>query len=98
MFSFSTKAVNISHITHTIDGTTDVSRTLHFGTPTPEQKRAYTRVLMGSIQLSTLKFPSSMRMNIADVMARAPLWDIGYDYQHGTTHGVGSFLGVHESI
>lgn len=80
-----------------LDGTTDVTRTLHFGTPSPEQKNAYTRVLMGLIQLSTLKFPSSVKTNIADVMARAPLWDIGYNYQHGTGHGVGSFLEVHES-
>lgn len=51
---------------------------------------------MGLIQFSTLTFPSNMGTSVADVMARAPLWDAGLDYQHGTSHGIGSFLSVHE--
>ncbi|XP_017795279.1 PREDICTED: xaa-Pro aminopeptidase 1-like [Habropoda laboriosa] len=80
-----------------LDGTTDVTRTLHFGTPTEEQKKAYTRVLIGAIQLSSLIFPNSLRSNQLDIVARAPLWNIGYDYLHGTGHGIGHFLSVHES-
>lgn len=74
-----------------------MTRTIHLGEPTPEHKKAYTRVLMGAIQLSLLKFPSNMTTSVADVMARAPLWDIGMDYMHGTSHGIGAFLGVHEA-
>ncbi|GLV45292.1 uncharacterized protein CBL_05392 [Carabus blaptoides fortunei] len=80
-----------------LDGTTDVTRTLHFGIATEEQRHAYTKVLMGAIDLSSLVFPSNLKTYIADVMARAPLWDDGLDYMHGTGHGVGAFLGVHES-
>lgn len=79
-----------------LDGTTDVTRTLHLGTPTQAQKEAYTRVLIGQIQLTTLTFPENMKMSVADVMARSPLWEIGLDYLHDTSHGVGSFLSVHE--
>lgn len=79
-----------------VDGTTDVTRTLHLGEPTQDQKHAYTRVLMGAIQLSSLTFPANMDMSDADVMARAPLWEIGLDYLHETGHGVGTFLSVHE--
>ncbi|RZB41166.1 xaa-Pro aminopeptidase 1-like, partial [Asbolus verrucosus] len=79
------------------NGTTDVTRTLHLGTPTKEQKNAYTRVLIGQIQLSTLTFPENMKTSVADVMARAPLWEVGLDYSHPTSHGIGSFLSVHES-
>lgn len=80
------------------DGTTDVTRTLHFGTPTEEQKNAYTRVLIGAIQLSSLIFPNSLKSNQLDIVARAPLWNIGYDYLHGTGHGIGHFLSVHECL
>ena len=80
-----------------LDGTTDVTRTLHFGTPTKEQRKAYTRVLIGAIQLSSQIFPSSVKSSQLDVLARAPLWNIGYDYLHGTGHGIGHFLSVHES-
>lgn len=79
-----------------LDGTTDVTRTIHFGTPTKEQKEAYTRVLIGQIQLSMLTFPASLQTSALDVMARAPLWEVGLDYDHGTGHGVGAFLSVHE--
>ncbi|CAH0552784.1 unnamed protein product [Brassicogethes aeneus] len=78
-------------------GTTDVTRTLHFGTPTEDEKEAYTRVLIGSIQLSTLIFPSNMRMSGVDVLSRSPLWEVGLDYLHETGHGIGAFLEVHES-
>ncbi|KAI4460310.1 xaa-pro aminopeptidase 1 [Holotrichia oblita] len=78
------------------EGTTDVTRTIHLGTPKPEEINAYTRVLMGLIQFSSLTFPSDMAGSVADVMARAPLWDAGLDYFHGTSHGIGSFSSVHE--
>uniref|UniRef100_A0A6P7GWA3 Xaa-Pro aminopeptidase ApepP-like n=1 Tax=Diabrotica virgifera virgifera TaxID=50390 RepID=A0A6P7GWA3_DIAVI len=78
-------------------GTTEVTRTLHFGEPTDQMQDAYTRVLIGLMQLSTLTFPSNMKMAVADAMARASLWEAGLDYLHETGHGIGSFLGVHES-
>ncbi|CAL7934020.1 unnamed protein product [Xylocopa violacea] len=80
-----------------LDGTTDVTRTLHFGTPTEEQRRAYTLVLIGAIELSSFIFPSTLNTNQLDVIARSPLWNISYDYLHGTGHGIGHFLSVHES-
>lgn len=79
-------------------GTTDITRTLHFGTPSHAQKIAYTRVLIGSIQLASLTFPSNTNMAVVDVMARTPLWEIGLDYVHGTGHGIGVFSSVHECI
>lgn len=78
------------------DGTTDVTRTVHFGQPSAEQIEAYTRVLMASIDLASFTFPHHLRLNQIDVIARAPLWDFGYDYNHGTGHGIGVFLNVHE--
>ncbi|XP_046392422.1 xaa-Pro aminopeptidase 1-like [Ischnura elegans] len=80
------------------EGTTDVTRTLHFGTPTPFQKEVYTRILSGHLTLSTLVFPEE-GTEVADVdaLARAPLWAVGLNYRHGTGHGVGSFLSVHEA-
>ncbi|XP_031846075.1 xaa-Pro aminopeptidase 1 isoform X2 [Nomia melanderi] len=80
-----------------LDGTTDITRTLHFGIPTEEQKKAYTRVLIGAIQLSSMVFPSTLKSSHLDVVARSPLWNVGYDYLHGTGHGIGHFLSVHES-
>lgn len=79
-----------------LDGTTDVTRTLYLGNPTKTEKEAYTRVLIGLIQLSMLTFPENLITSVADVMARAPLWEMGIDYLHGTSHGVGSFSNVHE--
>jgi len=79
------------------DGTTDLTRTLHFGNPTKEQREAYTRVLIGQMELSTSTFPSTLRTDQLDVLARKTLWATGYDYTHGTSHGVGYFLSVHES-
>lgn len=78
------------------DGTTDISRTFHFGTPTSKQREAYTRVLAGLLSLSKLKFPHSVDTTDVDVLARSHLWAAGMDYMHGTGHGIGSFLGVHE--
>lgn len=78
------------------DGTTDVTRTIHLGTPTDFEREAYTRVLMGSIQLASLVFPFDVPMNSIDVLARGPLWEAGLNYLHATGHGVGAFLTVHE--
>jgi len=79
-----------------LDGTTDVTRTIHFGNPSDHQKECFTRVLKGHIQLSMAKFPNGTNGHKLDILARKPLWDIGLDYMHGTGHGVGSFLNVHE--
>ena len=78
------------------DGTTDVTRTVHLGTPTDFEREMYTRVLMGSIQLASLVFPRETPMSSIDVLARSPLWEVGLTYLHGTGHGIGSFLVVHE--
>ncbi|KAH9015896.1 putative Xaa-Pro aminopeptidase P [Lactarius hengduanensis] len=79
-----------------LDGTTDVTRTLHFGTPTDEQRRAFTRVLQGHIAIDTAIFPNGTSGYIIDTWARRYLWRDGLDYRHGTGHGVGHFLNVHE--
>lgn len=78
------------------DGTTDVTRTFHLGIPTKEQRTAYTRVLMGLINLSKLTFPEGLPTSKMDILARAPLWDVLTDYPHGTGHGIGAYLSVHE--
>ncbi|KAK4217331.1 putative Xaa-Pro aminopeptidase P [Rhypophila decipiens] len=79
-----------------LDGTTDTTRTLHFGTPTPEEKKAYTLVLKGNIALDQAVFPKGTTGFALDALARQYLWKYGLDYRHGTGHGVGSFLNVHE--
>ncbi|KAI0258993.1 Creatinase/aminopeptidase [Gloeopeniophorella convolvens] len=79
-----------------LDGTTDVTRTLHFGTPTGEERRAFTRVLQGHIAIDTAVFPNGTSGYIIDTWARRYLWRDGLDYRHGTGHGVGHFLNVHE--
>ena len=79
-----------------LDGTTDATRTMHFGTPTPEEKRAYTAVLKGHIGLDTAVFPDETVGFVLDAFARKPLWQMGMDYGHGTGHGVGAALNVHE--
>ncbi|WP_029087395.1 aminopeptidase P family protein [Brevundimonas aveniformis] len=79
-----------------LDGTTDVTRTMAIGTPTDEQKNRFTRVLKGHIALSVVRFPPGTTGTQLDVLARLPLWMAGLDYDHGTGHGVGSYLGVHE--
>uniref|UniRef100_A0A8H7XM06 Xaa-Pro aminopeptidase P n=1 Tax=Psilocybe cubensis TaxID=181762 RepID=A0A8H7XM06_PSICU len=79
-----------------LDGTTDVTRTWHFGTPTDEEKRAFTRVLQGHIAIDTAVFPNGTTGYIIDAFARRALWQDGLDFRHGTGHGVGHFLNVHE--
>lgn len=78
------------------DGTTDVTRTMHFGEPTPWQKECFTRVLQGHIAIDRAIFPKGTTGHVLDAFAREPLWKIGLDYKHGTGHGVGSHLNVHE--
>ncbi|KYO45152.1 xaa-Pro aminopeptidase 2 [Alligator mississippiensis] len=79
-----------------LDGTTDITRTVHWGAPTPFQKEAYTRVLMGNIELSRLVFPSGTSGRMIEAFARQTLWKVGLNYGHGTGHGIGNFLSVHE--
>jgi len=78
------------------DGTTDVTRTMAVGMPTPEMRDRFTRVLKGHIKLAMAKFPEGTSGQQLDALARYPLWQAGLDYDHGTGHGVGSFLSVHE--
>lgn len=79
-----------------VDGTTDITRTIALG-PAPEDARfAFTRVLKGMIDLSRIRFPKGIAGSHLDTIARAPLWRAGQDYDHGTGHGVGSYLSVHE--
>ena len=77
-------------------GTTDVTRTWHFGTATAEFKDYYTRVLKGNIAVDSMIWPEETPGFVLDVMARKALWDIRKDYGHGTGHGVGAALNVHE--
>ncbi|SCY71372.1 MULTISPECIES: aminopeptidase P family protein [unclassified Pseudomonas] len=77
-------------------GTTDITRMVPVGTPTAEQKRDCTRVLKGVIALSRAKFPRGILSPLLDAIARAPIWAEQVDYGHGTGHGVGYFLNVHE--
>ncbi|XP_013797685.1 xaa-Pro aminopeptidase 2 isoform X2 [Apteryx mantelli] len=79
-----------------LDGTTDITRTMHWGVPTPFQKEAYTRVLMGNIDLSRLIFPTNTAGRTVESFARQALWEVGLNYGHGTGHGIGNFLSVHE--
>ena len=78
------------------DGTTDVTRTLAVGTPSTEMRDRFTRVLKGHIALARAVFPAGTRGGQLDVLARQHLWAAGLDYAHGTGHGVGSYLAVHE--
>jgi len=78
------------------DGTTDVTRTVAIGTPTAEMKDRFTRVLKGHIAIARARFPEGTRGSQLDSFARQFLWSAGLDYAHGTGHGVGSFLAVHE--
>lgn len=78
------------------DGTTDITRTIGVGETTPEMKDRFTRVLKGHIALSRIKFPVGTPGSMLDTLARMFLWEAGLDYDHGTGHGVGSYLGVHE--
>ncbi len=78
------------------DGTTDITRTIALGPLTEEQKRVYTLVLKGHIQLELVRFPEGVCGTQLDALAREPLWREGFNYLHGTGHGVGSYLNVHE--
>lgn len=79
-----------------VDGTTDITRTVPIGEPTAEMRDRFTRVLKGHIAIATAVFPKGTRGSQLDSFARRPLWEAGLDYAHGTGHGVGSFLSVHE--
>ena len=79
-----------------LDGTTDLTRTIALGPVTEEQRKVYTLVLKGHIQLELCKFPSGTSGTQIDVLARKDMWRAGMNYLHGTGHGVGSYLNVHE--
>lgn len=78
------------------DGTTDITRVMPIGTPTDEMRDRFTRVLKGHIGLATAVFPDGTLGGHLDSLARRPLWEVGLDYAHGTGHGVGAYLSVHE--
>ena len=79
-----------------LEGTTDITRTIALGEQDAERKDRFTRVLQGHIGLAAVKFPPDTSGYQLDILARQPLWNAGLDYAHGTGHGVGTFLGVHE--
>ena len=81
---------------HYLDGTTDITRTIVLGRPTSQQKRDFTLVLKGMIGLSMAKFPDKTKGSQLDILARKSLWENGLNYGHGTGHGVGFCLNVHE--
>ncbi|UWR00772.1 aminopeptidase P family protein [Rhodobacteraceae bacterium S2214] len=78
------------------DGTTDITRTMIVGTPAQDHIDCYTRVLRGMVAVSMARFPKGVAGSHLDALARTPLWQAGMDYDHGTGHGVGSYLSVHE--
>ena len=79
-----------------LQGTTDITRTIHLGTPNNEEKQDYTLVLKGMIQLSMIQFPVGTRGSQLDTLARMAMWNKGINFGHGTGHGIGAFLNVHE--
>ncbi|WP_309629445.1 aminopeptidase P family protein [Brevundimonas sp.] len=79
-----------------LDGTTDVTRTMAIGEPSTDQRRMFTLVLKAHIAMAVIRFPVGTSGHQLDALARAPMWMAGFDYDHGTGHGVGSYLGVHE--
>ena len=79
-----------------LDGTTDITRTIAIGLPSKDMRRTYTLVLKGHLALSAARFPKGTTGTQLDTLARAPLWEAGLDFDHGTGHGVGSYLSVHE--
>jgi len=79
-----------------LDGTTDVTRTMAIGEPSLEMRERFTLVLKGHLALARVRFPVGTTGPALDTVARAPMWAAGLDYDHGTGHGVGSYLGVHE--
>ena len=91
--------IDFNQLSRTIffqDGTTDVTRTMHFGTPKDFEKDCFTRVLKGQINLTQAVFPNKIKGIYLDSLARQFLWEVGLDYSHGTGHGVGHYLNVHE--
>jgi Xaa-Pro aminopeptidase len=78
------------------DGTTDITRTIAIGTPSQDMKEKYTYVLKAHIAMATAIFPDGTTGTQIDALVRAPLWNAGIDFAHGTGHGVGHFLNVHE--
>jgi Xaa-Pro aminopeptidase len=79
-----------------LDGTTDITRTVALGRPTPREKEAFTRVLKANITCTRTPFPAGTTGQRHELHARQPLWEVGRNYGHGTGHGVGQYLGVHE--
>jgi Xaa-Pro aminopeptidase len=79
-----------------LDGTTDVTRTVAIGSADAEQRDRFTRVLKGHIALAMARFPKGTTGSQLDALARHALWQVGLDFDHGTGHGVGSYLSVHE--
>ncbi len=79
-----------------LDGTTDITRTIALGQPTEQMKKDFTRALKGMISIAKCKFPEGIRGCLIDVLARKALWDAGIQYLHGTCHGIGHCLNVHE--
>jgi Xaa-Pro aminopeptidase len=79
-----------------LDGTTDVTRTVAIGQPSREMAERFTLVLKGHLALARVRFPAGTTGSALDALARVPLWSAGLDFDHGTGHGVGSYLGVHE--
>ena len=80
-----------------LEGTTDITRVIHLGKPNAKQKYYYTLVLKGHLSIQNINFPEGTRGDQLDCLARQPLWKHQLNYEHGTGHGVGSFLCVHES-
>ena len=78
------------------EGTTDITRTVHYGNPTKKEKEMYTRVLLGNLSLERLIFKKGKKLRDLDAVPRSYLYMVAEDYQHGTSHGVGHFLNVHE--
>lgn len=81
---------------HYRDGTTDITRTVHFGTPSQYEKECFTRVVKGHIAVASAVFPRLTKGQMLDTLARRFLWEVGLDYSHSTGHGVGAYLNVHE--
>jgi len=79
-----------------VDGTTDITRTVAIGTPNDDMRRHFTLVLKGHIAIATARFPEGVSGGQIDTLARYPLWQAGLDFDHGTGHGIGSYLSVHE--
>lgn len=81
-----------------LDGTTDVTRTIHLGTPTDIEREIYTSLLMGCIDIASTVFPEGQTLSSLEILIRAPLYSLGLNYGHGSTHGIGFCLAVHEAF